>query len=55
MSLETAQSFAWNLARTLMTRTVLFRAGDGFAAMPTGEYDGDPREILCEYDPFDRR
>jgi hypothetical protein len=35
-----------------MVCVVLFRAGNGFAAVPTAEYDGDADSIVCEYDPF---
>lgn len=51
MSLSTAQAFAWSLASTLMVCVTLYRAGDGFAALPSAEFDGDPDTVLCEYDP----
>lgn len=52
MSLTIAQRHAWSLARTLMVCVTLFRAGHGYAAVPTTEYDGDADRIVCEYDPF---
>ncbi|WP_167539631.1 hypothetical protein [Sphingobium xenophagum] len=52
MSLTIAQSHAWSLSRTLMVCVTLFQAGDGFAAIPTSEFDGDPSSIVREYDPF---
>ena len=52
MSLDTAQSLAWNLARTLMTIIVLIETDNGYAAMPTDEFDGDPDRIVREYDPW---
>ena len=54
MSLFTAQSLGWNLARTMMTVIVLIETAKGFAVMPLDEFDGDPATIVCEYDPFDR-
>ena len=52
MPLTIAQRHAWSLARTLMVCVTLFRAGKGFFAVPTSEYDGDADSIICEYDPF---
>ena len=52
MSLSTAQSLAWNLAKTLMTQVVLFETDDGYSVLPTAEFDGDPSRIIHEYDPF---
>jgi len=52
MSLPTAQKFAWSLAKTLMTCVVLIQAGDGYAVLIEGEYDGDPNSIIHVYDPF---
>ncbi len=54
MSLPTAQKLAWNLATTLMTCITLFRTDDGFGAMPSAEFDGDPATAVHEYDPFAR-
>ena len=52
MSLDTAQSLAWNLARTLMTIIVLITTDKGYVAMPSDEFDGDPDQIVREYDPW---
>ncbi|MCC6480120.1 MAG: hypothetical protein IT552_13050 [Sphingomonadaceae bacterium] len=52
MSLTIAQRHAWSLARTLMVCVTLFHAGNGSAAVPTAEFDGDPSSIVREYDPF---
>lgn len=52
MSLSTAQSLAWNLAKTLMTRVMLIETDDGYSVVPTAEFDGDPARIVHEYDPF---
>ena len=52
MPLPIAQRHAWSLARTLMVCITLFRAGKGYAAVPTAEYDGDADSIIREYDPF---
>ena len=54
MPLSTAQSFAWSMARTMMTIIVLIETGSGFSVMPLDEFDGDPACIVCEYDPFNR-
>jgi hypothetical protein len=54
MPLSTAQSFAWSMARTMMTIIVLIETGRGFSVMPLDEFDGDPACIVCEYDPFNR-
>jgi len=53
MSLSTAQSFAWNLAKTLMTIIVLIKTEQGYAAMPMDEFDGDLRQVVREYDPWE--
>lgn len=50
MSLTIAQRHAWSLARTLMVCVTLFHAGEGYAAVPTSEYDGDADSIVREYD-----
>ncbi|MBA4757594.1 MULTISPECIES: hypothetical protein [Sphingomonadales] len=52
MPLKTAQSLAWNLAKTLMTIMVIVRTGNGYAVMPWDEFDGNPAELVREYDPF---
>lgn len=52
MPLSTAQSLAWNLAKTLMTVIVLIRTDKGYAVMPWDEFDGNPAQVLHEYDPF---
>lgn len=53
MSLEIAQSHAWNLARTLMTSIVVVRIGDRlFGVVEAREFDGDAGSIVREYDPF---
>jgi hypothetical protein len=46
MPIQTAQSFAWNLATSLMTCVILFRTADGYGALPTLEFDGDPLSIV---------
>lgn len=52
MSLSTAQRLAWNLAKTLMTLIVLIKTDQGYVAMPSDEFDGDPTLVVREYDPF---
>lgn len=52
MSLTIAQRHAWSLACTLMVCVTLFQAGNGYGAVPTSEFDGDPSSIVREYDPF---
>lgn len=52
MPLSTAQSLAWNLAKTLMTVIVLIRTDSGFAVMPWDEFDGNFDTVVHEYDPF---
>lgn len=54
MTLSTAQSLGWNLARSLMTIVVLIKTSRGYSVMPLQEYDGETRFILHEYDPFQR-
>ncbi len=53
MSLHIAQSFAAELAFTLMSVVTLFRTERGFYAMPASEFDGDPDTIVHTYDPFE--
>lgn len=52
MPLSTAQSLAWNLAKTLMTVIVLVRTDHGYSVMPWDEFDGNPANVVREYDPF---
>lgn len=52
MPLSTAQSLGWNLCRTLMTVIVLIKTGQGYLFMPADEFEGDPEQVICEYDPF---
>lgn len=52
MSLETAQRLAWSLACTLKVIIVLIRTDNGYAAMPSDDYDDDPDRVVREYDGF---
>jgi hypothetical protein len=52
MPLTTAQSFAWSLARTLMIVIVLIKTDRGYIAMPSDEFDGNPDQVVREYDPW---
>lgn len=52
MPLKTAQSLALNLSKTLMTVIVLIRTDRGFFALAADDFDGDPAQIVCEYDPW---
>ncbi|MEO6215191.1 MAG: hypothetical protein ABIO86_04110 [Sphingomonas sp.] len=55
MTLSIAQSYGWNLARTMMASIVIFRISDTlFGVAEAREYDGDPDAIVREYDPFAR-
>lgn len=55
MTLSLAQSYGWNLARTMMACIVIFRIDETlFGVAEAREYDGDPQNIVREYDPFDR-
>jgi hypothetical protein len=53
-NLALAQQIAWDLARTLLVPVTLFRCAGRFSVIPTAEFDGEPDQILTEYDPFDR-
>jgi hypothetical protein len=46
MSLIIAQRYAWSLASTLMLGVTLFQEGNGYAAVPTSEYNGDADSII---------
>ena len=53
MSQALAFANGWNLATTLMVCVVVFLADTGnFGVMPAAEYDGDPRAVVHEFDPF---
>lgn len=52
MPLDTAQSLAWSLAKTLMTVIALIKTEHGYYALPDSEFDGDPRMVVRTYDPF---
>lgn len=54
MPLNTAQRYAWTLAKTLMVEVVLFATTSGYAAVPATEFDGDADSVVREYDPFAR-
>jgi hypothetical protein len=52
-ALTFAHARGWNLATTLMVCVTVFHAGDhDYGVMPSEEYDGDPAEIVHEFDPF---
>ena len=53
MPLNIAQSFAWNLATTLMVAVILFQTAESYGVLPASEYDGDPEQIITDYDPFE--
>lgn len=46
-----AQDFAWSLATSKMACITLFISDDGYGAMLSSEFDGDPASVLHEYDP----
>ena len=52
MPLNTAQRYAWNLAKTLMVEITLFATPSGYAAVPSKEFEGDIDSVVREYDPF---
>ncbi len=52
MPLATAQQFAWSLANTLMTPIILIETGNGYSVVPSDEFEGDPEEVVREYDPW---
>src|SRR3546814_11344981 len=54
MPLATAQSLGWNLSRTLMTVIVLIETNQGYFGIPADEFDGDPEQVVREYDPSSR-
>ena len=54
MPLATAQSLGWNLSRALMTVIVLIETNQGYFVIPADEFDGDPEQVVREYDPFSR-
>ncbi len=53
MSLSLAQRNAWSLAKTLMVYIALFRTDQSYGVMPSAEFDGDPSQIVHEYDPWE--
>ncbi|SEF07198.1 hypothetical protein SAMN05519104_8323 [Rhizobiales bacterium GAS188] len=52
-SLSLAQDVAWNLATTLMVCVTLFKADTGFGVLPSSEFDGDPDNVVYEFNPFE--
>lgn len=53
MPLKVAQSYAWTLARSMMVVIVLFQIDEQiFGVAEARDYDGDPLNIVREYDPF---
>lgn len=52
-NLSLAQEFAWSLATSLMTCITLFRSDDGYAVVPTAEFDGDAAVVIHDYDPWE--
>ncbi len=53
MSLSLAQRNAWSLAKSLMVCITLFRTGQSYGVMPSAEFDGDPNQVIHEYDPWE--
>ena len=55
MPLILAQKNALSLARSLMTIVIVFRIDRSrFGVAEAREFDGDPSQIIREYDPFAR-
>lgn len=52
-NLDLARQYALDLARTLMVSVTLFKGDLGYGALPTVEFDGDPAEVVHEYDPYE--
>lgn len=52
MTLDLAQHAAWNLACTLKVVILLVELEEGYAVMPTDDYNGEPDRIVREYDVF---
>jgi hypothetical protein len=50
----TVERLGWNLSRTLMTVIVLIETNQGYFVIPADEFDGDPEQVVREYDPFSR-
>lgn len=56
MSLTLAQSYGWNLARTMMVSIVIFRISETlFGVAEAREFDGHPETVVREYDPHELR
>ncbi len=56
MPLSLAQSYGWNLARTMMASIVIFQISEkSFGVAEAREFDGDPATIVREYDPHEPR
>ena len=54
MSQSLAFANGWSLAKSLMVRVVIFTAETGgYGVMPASEYDGDPADVVHEFDPFE--
>lgn len=54
-ALSFAHARAWNLATTLMVCVIVFRANAGdYGVMPAADYDGEPGDVIHEFDPFQR-
>ena len=55
MSHSLAFANAWSLAASLMVCVVIFKGGaGGYGVMPSSEHDGDPDDVVHEFDPFQR-
>ena len=54
MTLETAQRHAWSLACDLKVIVILVETDDGYAAMPSDDYDGEADRVVREYDALAR-
>lgn len=50
--LNLARRYALHLTHCLMVCVTLFNSDDGYAVVPSDDYDGDPSRIIHEYDPF---
>ena len=54
MSQSLAFANGWSLAKSLMVCVVIFTAETGgYGVMPASEYDGDPADVVHEFDPFE--
>jgi hypothetical protein len=51
--LTLANRYAHSLAQTLMVPVTVFRSEAGYGVVTSDEFEGDPANVVTEFDPYE--